>query len=128
MAILISILLMLGAAQLAKFIIKVVLLKLKDLLTNIRAKLKEKQGTTVFVAEIGKLVNELKKEAEKAGNVHKIDDLIDQLDGDGVIMTEYDENGKLANEDDLKIIKAEQMDDGVTQLLARNNGELLLTA
>jgi len=125
LAIIIKLLLLLGAGFVAAVVVKLVKLTFMFLITRARDKLRKGPGRTVLAIHISKLIRDLRQEAENNGNIHKIDELIAELGEDGAIIADADENYNVKPED-IDIYSAESIDDRMADYMQRNNGELVL--
>ncbi len=122
--ILVRILLFLGVAFLATILVKVAFLALKSVLLKIRDKIRLKAGRRIFMGSVGKLAAEVAKEAERTGNIHDVNALLDELGDEGVVLASVDANNEV-NQDEIEIMSAEQIDAKLDTLLSKNNGELI---
>ena len=119
-----KVLLMIGAAILATMVIKLVLLTIKNLLLKVRDKIRASAGRRVFISRISKLAKEVTAEAERTGNVHKVDDLLAELGEDGVVVASVDADNEVKS-DEIEVLSAEKMDDQLNNLLNKNQGEIV---
>ena len=119
-----KVLLMIGAAILATMVIKLVLLTIKNLLLKVRDKIRASAGRRVFISRISKLAKEVTAEAERSGNVHKVDDLLAELGEDGVVLASVDADNEVKSEE-IEVLSAEKMDEQLTNLLNKNKGEIV---
>lgn len=123
--ILLKIIFAVGIGFLMGLILRVVLLTAKALLTKIRDTLATKVGTRVFAGAVSGLAREVEKEAERNNNIKKAHELLKELEGEGVVTAEIDSNGTV-DENTIKIIKAEKIDNKLDQLLQANQGFLII--
>jgi hypothetical protein len=119
-----KVLLMIGAAILATMVIKLVLLTIKNLLLKVRDKIRASAGRRVFISRISKLAKEVTAEAERTGNVHKVDDLLAELGEDGVVLASVDADNEVKS-DEIEVLSAEKMDAQLNNLLSKNQGEIV---
>ena len=119
-----KVLLMIGAAILATMVIKLVLLTIKNLLLKVRDKIRASAGRRVFISRISKLAKEVTAEAERSGNVHKVDDLLAELGDDGVVLASVDADNEVKSEE-IEVLSAEKMDEQLNNLLNKNKGEIV---
>ena len=119
-----KVLLMIGAAILATMVIKLVLLTIKNLLLKVRDKIRASAGRRVFISRISKLAKEVTAEAERSGNVHKVDDLLAELGEDGVVLASVDADNEVKSEE-IEVLSAEKMDEQLNSLLNKNKGEIV---
>ncbi len=119
-----KVLLMIGAAILATMVIKLVLLTIKNLLLKVRDKIRASAGRRVFISRISKLAKEVTAEAERSGNVHKVDDLLAELGEDGVVLASVDADNEVKSEE-IEVLSAEKMDEQLNNLLNKNKGEIV---
>lgn len=122
--ILIRLLLFIGAAVLAMFIVKILLLTLSKVFANVRDRLRRKVGSRVIVASVKRLADELEAERARGKNVRKIDELLAELQGEGVILATMDESGEI-DDKEIEILKSEQMDAPLKNTLKRD-GDLTM--
>ena len=115
-----KVLLMIGAAILATMVIKLVLLTIKNLLLKVRDKIRASAGRRVFISRISKLAKEVTAEAERSGNVHKVDDLLAELGEDGVVLASVDADNEVKSEE-IEVLSAEKMDEQLNNLLNKYN-------
>ena len=119
-----KVLLVIGAAILATMVIKVLLLTIKNLLLKVRDKIRASAGRRVFISRISKLAKEVTAEAERSGNVHKVDDLLAELGEDGVVLASVDADNEVKSEE-IEVLSAEKMDEQLNNLLNKNKGEIV---
>ena len=119
-----KVLLVIGAAILATMVIKVLLLTIKNLLLKVRDKIRCSAGRRVFISRISKLAKEVTAEAERTGNIHKVDDLLAELGDDGVVLASVDADNEV-NSNEIEVLSAEKMDEQLENLLRKNNGEIV---
>ncbi len=114
-----------GTAAIIGLIIKVALLTVNFVMGKIREKLAVRAGRKVFMSSVAKLAQEISAEAERTGNIHKVDDLMRAMGDKGVAIAAIDSDGTV-DEDDIQIYSANSVDDKLSRLLADNNGELVI--
>ena len=119
-----KVLLVIGAAILATMVIRLILLTIKNLLLKVRDKIRASAGRRVFISRISKLAKEVTAEAERTGNVHKVDDLLAELGDDGVVLAAVDADNEV-DPNEIEVLSAEKMDDQLDSLLNRNRGEIV---
>ncbi len=120
-----KVLLMIGAAILATMVIKLVLLTIKNLLLKVRDKIRASAGRRVFISRISKLAKEVTAEAERSGNIHKVDDLLAELGEDGVVLASVDADNEVKS-DEIEVLSVEKMDEKLNSLLNQNKGEIVI--
>ena len=126
-ATLLKVLLFLGAGVLTGMIVYFATLVLKKILGRIKEFLSKNVGGTYFACRMEKMVNELRKQAQKEGNVTKLDDLLGELKlkdengtiKDGIIEATIDKDGKI-KKGDIKIMTADQLDDDLKTVLNKH--------
>lgn len=124
-SLLVKLVMLLGVAALSAIIVTVAHIGLKKLLGEIRNYLSQKVGHKVFVGSIKGLVKEIHERAEREGNVKNVNDLLAQLEGEGIVQAHLDENGD-AIEDSIKVVKTDEMDPMLDKMLTENKGELVI--
>ena len=123
-AVLARILLLVGAIFLATLVVKIVLLTLRDVLLRIKEKLRVTAGRRCFVGSVSKLAREITMEAERTGNIHRVDDLLAELGEDGIVIASVDANNEV-NPDEIEVLSSKKMDEGLEKLLQKNQGEII---
>lgn len=126
-ALLLKVIIAFGIGVLWGLIVRIALLTAKALLTKIHSVLAKKVGTRVFAGAVGKLAKEVEKEAIRTNNIKSAQALLDELNGEGVVMAEINSDGTV-DDKSIQILKAEEIDDHLEQLLTANQGQLILEA
>lgn len=115
----------LGIAVLATFVVIGVVLSFKKFLATLKEKLSKKVGSTVVVANMRRVAQESIKEAKKKGNVKRLNELQELVNSDEIAIVIADENGNF-NEEDIEIYKTDEMEKIVP--LMDEDGSLVISA
>ena len=117
----IFILLMIGVNAIIDLISELVVLFLGWLFGKIKSFIQQRVGRRVFLCETEEIIRGLKEEAQKKGNVADINQIIAQLDGQGVIKGDIDTDDTI----DVQIIKAKRVEPQVKDLFRKNGKQII---
>lgn len=124
---LLQVIILFGIGVLADLISHIAFLTAKALLTKIRDTLAKNVGGRIFISAVGKIAREVEREAERTKNVQNVHRLLKELEGKGVVMAGMAPDGTVDNKS-IQILKAEEIDDQLDQLLQANQYELIMEA
>lgn len=117
----IFILLMIGVNAIMDLISEIAVLFLGWLFGQIRSFIKQRVGRRVFLCETEEIIRGLREEAQRNGNVADINQIIAQLDGQGVIKGDIDTDDTV----DVQIIKADKVEPKVKDLFRKNGKQII---
>ena len=104
-----------GTAALARIIIHMGYMAARWLFGKIQTFIQERVGNKVFLCGVEDVVTGLKEEAQKTGNVARIDDILAQLDGKkGVLQGNFTADENLV---DVKILTADEVDPQINDVM-----------
>ena len=104
-----------GTAALAKIIIHMAYMAAKWLFGKIKDFISQRVGNKVFLCGVEDVVSGLKEDAQRTGNVAKVDDILKQLDGkQGVMQGNFTADDKLV---DVKILTADEVDPQINNVM-----------
>lgn len=117
----------LGIGALLGMIGYVAYISFKFVLNKIRNFLQKKVGGKAVILSVSSLVEEIAKEKKNMKDTTTLDELEKELKGEGVIIANINENGKIESTDDIEIIKTDEMEDKLKQKLEEKNGVMIVT-
>ena len=104
-----------GAAALARIIIHMAYMAARWLFGRIQTFIQERVGNKVFLCGVEDVVTGLKEEAQRTGNVAKINDILAQLDNkEGVMQGNFTADDNLV---DVKILTADEVDPQINDVM-----------
>ena len=104
-----------GTAALARIIIHMVYMAARWLFGRIQTFIQERAGNKVFLCGVEDVVTGLKEEAQRTGNVAKINDILAQLDNkEGVMQGNFTADENLV---DVKILTADEVDPQINDVM-----------
>lgn len=117
----IFILLTIGVSAILDLIFHIAELAFKWLFGRIQTFIQERVGRRVFLCETEEIIRGLREEAQRTGNVAKINEIIAQLDGQGVIEGDIDTDETI----DVQIIKADRVEPQVKDQFRQHGKQII---
>lgn len=116
----------LGIGALLAIITYISFIALRFILGKVRAFLQKKVGGKVAILSVSSLVEEIAKQKQKSNDVVSLDQLEQELQGEGVVIANLDANGKIESTDDIEILKADDMEESLKSNLRQRDGVMIV--
>lgn len=108
----------------SSFITQTDVLTARDIIAWIKSCLSEENRRSVVIVSFATIRLELEEELARQVENRQLNEILNLLEGEGIVLAIINDNGEIEAEDGLKIIKTQETDQALLSLLNRNNGRL----
>lgn len=108
----------------SSFITQTDVLTARDIIAWIKSCLSEENRRSVVIVSFATIRLELEEELARQVENRQLNEILNLLEGEGIVLAIINDNGEIEAEDGLKIIKTQETDQALLLLLNRNNGRL----
>lgn len=110
----------------SSFITQTDVLTARDIIAWIKSCLFEENRRTVVIVSCATIHLELEEELARQVENRQLNEILNLLEGEGIVLAIINDNGEIEAEDGLKIIKTQETEQALLSLLNRNNGYLVV--